>query len=166
MSKFQISPSDQEKKQNIFQVTGSEFRIVSYCSIFLINNLLFCNIFFLLVGVRDVLLFTGNTILVRGPLPQVDKTASLGTERSVFIPVPGCIFFTYRAPDHFLLHRVLFPTLCFRHLTHLSTYAMGNSIHPCTYGIGAARYTARMEALSRMAEPELSMISIFSTEPS
>ena len=72
----------------------------TYCSIFLLNNLLFCLIFFTPVVpacVRFVLRFTGDTVLFRGPFPQVDQPASLGAERPERIPVPGCFFLAYRA---------------------------------------------------------------------
>ncbi len=48
------------------------------------------------VSVRQVLLFTGDTILFRGPFPQVHQPASLGAERSERIPGPGCTFLTHR----------------------------------------------------------------------
>jgi len=74
---------------------------LSYCSIFLLNNLLFCMIFFIplvIACVRYVLFFTGNSVLFRGPFPQVDQSASLGAERPVRIPFPGCILPADRAP--------------------------------------------------------------------
>lgn len=61
-------------------------------------------IFFFPVCVGYFFLFTGDTVLVRGPFPQVYQSASLGAERPEFIPVPGRFFLTYRAGDFFVFH--------------------------------------------------------------
>ena len=61
-------------------------------------------IFFFPVCKGYFFLITGDPVLIRGPFPQVDQSASLGAERPEFISVPGRCFFTYRAGDCFTLH--------------------------------------------------------------
>ena len=108
-------------------------------------------IFFSLACVGYFFLFTGDTVLVRGPFPQIDQFASHRAERPECVPVPRRFFFTYRTPDHCLLHSLLFPSSVFRLPIYFNTYAIGTSIHPCTEGMGAARYTDRIEAVSSIS---------------
>ena len=122
--------------------------------------------FFFNVFVGHILLFTGDTVLFRGPFPQVHQSASLGAERPERIPVPGCFFLTTRTIMFLslvfhvlawsLIDCLLSPVSCLLSpvsclLIYFSTYLIGISTHPFTYGMGAARYTALMEALSSIS---------------
>lgn len=107
-------------------------------------------IYFFPVCVEYFVLFTGDTVFVRGPFPQVYESASLRAERPEFISVPGRFFFTYRAGDSFVFHVFVRNPFIF-HPVYFRTYAIGTSTHPCTEGIGAARYTARIEAVSNIS---------------
>jgi hypothetical protein len=84
-----------------------------YCSIFFKNYLLFCMFFFFPVCSGYFRLFTGDPVFIRGPLPQIDQSASLGTKWPEFISVPTRFSFAERAPYNFLFHRVRFPASVF-----------------------------------------------------
>src|SRR5512143_866247 len=71
-------------------------------------------------------------------------------------------------PTRPLFYRLDILSSCLPFITphlYLSTYDIGTSIHPFTYGMGAARYTVRTEAVSSISYPELLTISTRSTSP-
>jgi hypothetical protein len=86
--------------------------------------------------VFSISFLTRNAVFIRGPLSQIDQTASLRAKGPKGIILPERLLFAYRAGNLQVCH---FGTLSIRRSLHFSIYAIGTSTQPLTVDKGAAR---------------------------